>query len=177
MVYWYHKHSFSIIWNAFNCKKQNQKTVALETEVYFSHQQEIWRCRVVSAGSVTYQGLRVHLYFYSIIFSALTFVFMLVASKMATAVTDLTSLSKAGRREIREKDKIRLFSLLGSTSFSGSLHQTSTPISLPGTPVATWSPVEDWGLQVSKEEGAWEWILGLPANSIYNRYFFEHLNF
>lgn len=135
-------------------RNKTRKMVALETEVYFSHQQEIWRRIVGSAGSVTYQGLRVHLYFYSIIFSALTSVFMLVASKMATAVTDLTSLSKAGRREKREKDKIRLFSLLGNTSFSGSLHQTSTPISLPGTPMATWSPVDDWGLQVSKEEGA-----------------------
>lgn len=50
-----------------------------------------------------YQGLRVCLYFYSIILSTLAFVFMPLASKMAAAVTDLTSSSKAGRREIREK--------------------------------------------------------------------------
>ena len=45
-----------------------------------------------SAGSVMYQGLRVCLYFYSIVFSELAFVFMPLASKMAAVVTDSTSL-------------------------------------------------------------------------------------
>lgn len=48
------------------------------------------------------QELKVCLCFYSI-FSMLVFVFMLVASKMATAVTDLTSLYKTGQKEIKEE--------------------------------------------------------------------------
>ena len=43
--------------------------------------------------------------------------------------------------------------------------------------MAIWSPVEDKGLQVTEEKGAWEWMLGLPTNSVCYRYFFEHLSF
>lgn len=96
----------------------------------------------------------------------------------------MTFSSKAERREIREDSEVSFVLFQEeSISFSRSPYQTSPPISLPGTHLATLGYMEDWGNVVAftteenKEEGAGEGLLGLPVNSVCHRYLLEHHSF